>query len=136
MPIERDLVPHVADLLVATIHFASVDPRIVHVGSNFALKDVKELVGIRGVTAAQVEAARERGRRIRMVATAERVPRVGVTELDETDPLVVNGASHSVKFRTSHGDKFVGGVGAGGPSTSAAVLRDIIHVAKAARGES
>ena len=104
--------------------------------SNFALKDVKELAGIRGVTAAQVEAARASGKRIRMVATAERYPRVGVTDLDETDPLVVNGASHSVRFRTSHGDKFVGGVGAGGPSTSAAVLRDIIHVARAARGES
>ena len=103
---------------------------------SFTLKDVKELVGIRGITAAQVEAARTRGKRIRMVATAESSPRVGVIELDETDPLVVNGASHSVRFRTSHGDKFVGGVGAGGPSTSAAVLRDIIHVARAARGES
>ena len=97
-------------------------------GRRFTLKGVTEVSGIRGVTQGQIEATRGRGRRLRLVATADETARVGLVELPEKDRLVVDGASHAVRFQTSLGDRFVGGEGAGGISTSSAVLRDITYV--------
>ena len=106
-------------------------------GRAFTLKDVKEMSGIREVAKEQVEAARRRNVRIRMVATVDDAPRVGIAELPEKDPLAVEGPSHAVRFRcVPSGDRFVGGEGAGGQSTSLAVLRDIIAVGKLLRGAS
>ncbi len=104
-------------------------------GRTLTLKDVREMSGIRGVTREQVEAAKRRNRRIRMVATVDDTPRVGIVELPDKDPLVVEGPSHAVKFKCiPSGDRFVGGEGAGGQSTSMAVLRDVISVGKLLRG--
>ena len=104
-------------------------------GRKFTLKDVKEMGGIRKVTKEQVEAAKRRSKRIRMVATVDDVPRVGIAELLDKDPLVVEGPSYAVRFRcVPSGDRFVGGEGAGGQSTSMAVLRDVIGVGKILRG--
>lgn len=100
-------------------------------GRNFTLKDVKEMSGIREVSREQMEAAKRREKRIRMVATVDDTPRVGIAEVPENDPLAVEGPSHAVRFRCfPSGDRFTGGEGAGGQSTSLAVLRDIISVGK------
>ena len=106
-------------------------------GKNFALKDVKEMVGIDGVTANRIDAAKARGMKVRMIATIDEVPRVNLAELPVGDPLALDGASHAVRFRcTESGDRYVGGEGAGGLKTSLAVLRDIFAVRTLAAGRS
>lgn len=106
-------------------------------GRRFTLRDVREMSGIRRVTEEQVERAKRRNRRIRMIATVDDAPRVGIVELPGKDPLSIEGPSHVARFRcVPSGDRFVGGEGAGGRSTSLAVLRDIIREGKSLRGAS
>ena len=100
-------------------------------GRDFSLKDVKVMEGIGGVTAPQVESARKRASKIRMVASVEDAPEVRVLELSETDPLAVDGARNAVKFKCKNsGDRVVMGEAAGGATTSTAVLRDILAVGR------
>jgi homoserine dehydrogenase len=104
-------------------------------GRSFALKDVKELVGIGGVTQDRIGAAKTRGVKVRMIASVDKVPRVNLAELPMGDPLAVDGAGHAVKFRcAASGDRYVGGEGAGGLKTSLAVFRDILAVKASAAG--
>jgi homoserine dehydrogenase len=104
-------------------------------GRSFALKDVKEMVGIDGVTQRRIGAAKTRGMKVRMIASIDKAPRVNLAEVPVEDPLAVDGASHAVRFRcTASGDRYVGGEGAGGLKTSLAVLRDILAIRTSAAG--
>ena len=98
-------------------------------GKSFSLKDVKGMDGIAEVTAARVGATKTRKKKIRMVATVDTTPRVSLAELPQTDPLAVDGPVQAAKFQcVSSGAKFIGGEGAGGLSTSLAVLRDVLAI--------
>jgi homoserine dehydrogenase len=96
---------------------------------NFSLKDVKEMNGIEEVTSARISEAKSRGKKIRMIASVDATPRVQLTEISRSDPLAVDGPTNAVKFRCkASGERYVGGTGAGGVTTSFAVLRDILAI--------
>jgi len=92
-------------------------------------------VRVRGIDASVVEtvdAAREYGRRVRLVATAERNGRLHASVeplvLDATDPLAAGTGVHNVvEVRTAlAGTLTWHGAGAGGRSTASALLADTI----------
>ena len=93
--------------------------------------------GIDSSVAETVDAAREYGGRVRLVATAERNGRVHASVeprvLDGTDPLAAGTGAHNVvQVRTAlAGTLTWHGAGAGGPSTASALLADTIAAARA-----
>ncbi|MDV3293620.1 MAG: homoserine dehydrogenase [Nitrososphaerales archaeon] len=100
-------------------------------GRDFRLKDVKPLSGIRRVTHASVRSAGKNGRAVRLVAHARKSLDVIATEVVKTSPLAVKGPSHAVVFHCSEsGDRAILGRGAGSVTTSLAVLRDLIQLAR------
>jgi homoserine dehydrogenase len=94
--------------------------------------------GIDSTVAADVDAARERGGRVRLVAVAERNGRVHASVeprvLDGDDPLATGTGVHNVvEVRTAlAGTLTWHGAGAGGRSTASALLADTIAAARAA----
>jgi len=97
-------------------------------------------VSVRGIdssVAETVDAAREYGGRVRLVATAERNGRVHASVeprvLDGTDPLAAGTGVHNVvQVRTAlAGTLTWHGAGAGGLSTASALLADTIAAARA-----
>jgi homoserine dehydrogenase len=100
-------------------------------GTSFRLKDVSPIVGIRRITESQVKEAGAKGHRIRMIALAKRHLEVMVTKVPWNDELAVEGPSYAVRFHCKYsGARTVSGMGAGGKTTSIAVLRDIIALGK------
>jgi homoserine dehydrogenase len=100
-------------------------------GTSFRLRDVNPIAGIRRITEAQVKETGTRGYRIRMIALAERHLEVMVTTVPWRDELAVEGPSYAVRFHCKYsGTRTVSGMGAGGKTTSIAVLRDIIALGK------
>lgn len=98
-------------------------------GTKFTLKDVRPINGIRNISRVRVTEARARGRRIRMIALAERHPEVTVTSVPENDGLAVGGPSNAVKFHCKlSGPRIVSGMAGGGVATSIGVLRDLIRL--------
>jgi homoserine dehydrogenase len=95
--------------------------------------------GIAGVTRADIDAAAGRGRRIRLVAEARRTP-AGVSasvlarEVEPGDPVAAaSGVGNVVVFEgPPHGAVSVAGPGAGGPATAAAVIADLVALARGA----
>jgi homoserine dehydrogenase len=97
------------------------------------------VIGIRGVTAADVERARLGGNVIRLVASASETPlgvvlRVEPRELDSNDPLAnVRDENNAVVIRgRATGELTLAGKGAGALPTAAAVLSDVIDIARRA----
>lgn len=86
--------------------------------------------GIRGVTRAEVERARVRGRVVKLVARFDGVrASVGPELLARDDALNVSGSLNAVTYSTEHvGPITLIGTGAGGPQTAAALLRDLIDI--------
>ncbi len=100
-------------------------------GTEFRLKDVKPLKGIRGVTSARVNRAKRNGKALRLVAMAARSPSVSPVEVDERSPLAARGRSHAVVFHCRYsGERTIMGSGAGSVTTSLGVLRDLISLAE------
>lgn len=101
-------------------------------GQDIGLADV-EVQGIRGVTRQAVELAKAHGMRIRLVAEADRngLARVGPRLVPVGSPLDVAGALNAVRFTSDLAGQVTHiGAGAGGTETAAAVLVDIIDVAR------
>lgn len=97
------------------------------------------VIGIRGVTADDVERARLGGNVIRLVASASETPlgvvlRVEPRELDANDPLAnVRDENNAVVIRgKATGELILAGKGAGALPTAAAVLSDVIEIGRAA----
>ena len=95
------------------------------------------VIGIRGVTPEDVERARLGGNVIRLVASAAETPlgvvlRVEPRELDANDPLAnVRDENNAVVIRgRATGELTLGGKGAGALPTAAAVLSDVIEIAR------
>lgn len=110
-------------------------------GVEVAMEDVAR-TGITGITDTDVDAARDAGQVIRLIAEATRrgpddeTPDVGVSvaprRLDAADPLAVQGAGNVVEIQAeSAGTLRLSGAGAGGEETAAAVLGDLVGVARA-----
>jgi len=100
-------------------------------------------VSVRGIDARVVEtidAARETGGRVRLVASAERNGRLDASVeplvLDSADPLATGTGAHNVvEVRTAlAGTLTWHGAGAGGRSTASALLADTIAAARALAG--
>ncbi len=97
--------------------------------TEFALKDVKPLEGIRGASGHRISARRKNGRSFRSLAIFDTKLRVSLVELPSHDPLCVEGAWNAVRFSCADsGERVIAGPAAGGPSTARAVLRDLIAV--------
>ncbi len=91
------------------------------------VRDVR-VTGLSGVTLAQVRRAREEGKALRLVATADGVLSVCPVLLPRDDPLCISGALNAVKFDCKFsGPKIIVGKGAGGPETASSLLRDLIQ---------
>jgi homoserine dehydrogenase len=106
--------------------------------SRATLRDVR-VSGISHITSADVRRARDDGRALRLVATADERLSVGPELLSRDDPLCVSGAYNAVKFDCRFsGPKVIVGKGAGGPETAASLLRDLIQIREEVgnRGES
>jgi homoserine dehydrogenase len=95
--------------------------------------------GISRVTADEVHAASDRGERIRLVAEATAtddgiVAQVRPRFLAVDDPLAAaRGVTNVVELEgPPHGRVTISGPGAGGPATSAAVLADLVRLARGA----
>jgi homoserine dehydrogenase len=97
--------------------------------------------GITGITAMQIETARESGYCVKLLAICERVEQDGVsgvvarvhpTLIPLTHPLAaVRGAYNAVFVEAeSAGQLMFYGAGAGGPETASAVLGDLVSAAK------
>jgi homoserine dehydrogenase len=100
-----------------------------HLGlSRATVKEVK-IKGIRGIDSREVVRARESGRAIRLIATAEHGLSISPTSLDRNDPVCVSGAYNAVKFHCRFsGPKVIIGKGAGGPETASSLLRDLLDI--------
>jgi len=97
-------------------------------GRDVTIHDV-EIKGIEDVTPAQVEAAKRRGRAIKLVGKVGEEMAVRPMEVPVNSSLCVNGTLNVVKYSTElAGDFFLVGKGAGGRETASAVLRDIIDI--------
>jgi homoserine dehydrogenase len=112
-------------------------------GIGFDAPVVHEQVdGIRGVTAEAIARSRAGGGAIRLIAEAERVAggvaiRVGPRELDANDVFAnVRDENNAVVIRgRASGELLLTGPGAGALPTAAAVLADVIEIAReSARG--
>ncbi|HEY2093735.1 MAG TPA: homoserine dehydrogenase [Thermoanaerobaculia bacterium] len=97
------------------------------------------VLGIRGVTSEALERARRGGNVIRLVASAAETPlgvvlRVEPRELDAHDPLAtVRDENNAVVIRgRATGELTLAGKGAGALPTAAAVLSDVIEIARRA----
>ncbi|HEX7191794.1 MAG TPA: homoserine dehydrogenase [Thermoanaerobaculia bacterium] len=101
------------------------------------------VTGIRGVTGDDVERARLGGNVIRLVASASETPlgvvlRVEPRELDANDPLAnVRDENNAVVIRgRATGELTLTGKGAGALPTAAAVLSDVIEIARRTPGSA
>jgi homoserine dehydrogenase len=95
--------------------------------------------GIRSISLKDVERAKEAGKAVRLIASADSKLTVSPQLLDTTDPLCVSGAYNAVKFGCEFsGDKVIVGKGAGGMETASSILRDLIDIRGmlAARGSA
>ncbi len=99
------------------------------------------VIGIRGVTRDDVERARLGGNVIRLVASATETPlgvvlRVEPCEIDANDPLAnLRDENNAVVIRgRATGELTLTGKGAGALPTAAAVLSDVIEIARRAPG--
>jgi homoserine dehydrogenase len=91
------------------------------------VRDVR-VTGLSGVSLDQVRRAREEGKALRLVATADGALSVGPVLLSRDDPLCISGAFNAVKFDCKFsGPKVIVGKGAGGPETASSLLRDLIE---------
>ncbi len=92
------------------------------------IRDVK-MTGIGKVSPEDVQNARNRGRCIRLLASADEGLSVSPSEVDRSDPLCVSGPYNAVKFLCEYsGQKVIIGKGAGGMETASSVLRDLLDV--------
>lgn len=97
-------------------------------GASIGLDDVS-VEGIEGLGPSRMGSARARKKKLRMVARTGGSPQIRLAELPESDPLAVDGAACSVRFRCEgSGNRVLTGPSGGGAATSAAVLRDIVAV--------
>lgn len=97
-------------------------------GRNATVSDV-EVTGIRDISRERLEAARARGKAVRLIAQADHTLRVSPVELSTSDPLCVSGPYNAVKFFCENsGEKIIVGKGAGGIETASSVLRDLIEI--------
>lgn len=95
----------------------------------------ESITGIRGLTPRDLRAARRKGRALRLVAEANRVPggvelRVEPRELSADDPLALaKGETNALRIRgRALGELYLIGKGAGGLPTATAVLADVIEI--------
>lgn len=92
------------------------------------LRDVK-ITGIRKVSPEDLQNARNQGKGIRLIASADGELTVSPSEIDRRDPLCVSGPYNAVKFVCEYsGEKVVIGKGAGGMETASSVLRDLLEI--------
>lgn len=97
-------------------------------GRPCALGDVA-VTGIRGVTRADIEAARSEGRTVKLIVEIGERLRVGPDTVPAGSPLDVpaNLNALSLELETG-GEVTLVGRGAGGRETATAIVRDLIHV--------
>ncbi len=100
------------------------------------LRDVK-IRGIGKVSREDLHNARDRGKGIRLLASADDEFSVSPSEIDRRDPLFVSGPYNAVKFLCEYsGEKVVVGRGAGGMETASSVLRDLLEIRDQLSGRS
>ena len=100
-------------------------------GKNLTLADVKRVRGVREVTRDEVRKAASRGMVIRQVAAMGQSAKVSLREVAAKSPLSVFGPINVVVFKCEDsGDRIVAGASGGGVSTSRAVLRDLVAIAR------
>jgi homoserine dehydrogenase len=96
---------------------------------GYRLGDADPVQGIDRLTGSALRKAEGRGMTLRMIATSEPHPQVRVVEIPRDDDLAVQGASSAIRFQCEKsGPRTISGPGAGGRSTSTAVLRDLVRV--------
>lgn len=101
-------------------------------GREITMDDV-EVRGIRDITRQAVELAKAHGYRIRLIAEADRegIARVGPRLVPAGSSLDVKGALNAVRFTTDlAGHVTLTGAGAGGMETAAAMLSDLMGLAR------
>ncbi|WP_309493433.1 homoserine dehydrogenase [Candidatus Hecatella orcuttiae] len=92
------------------------------------LGDVK-IEGIRGITQHAIKEALRRGRKIKLLASADGNLVVSPQEVPVGHPLCVDGVLNAVSFMSEYaGEETLIGRGAGGKETASAVLRDLILI--------
>lgn len=99
---------------------------------ELTLEDV-DVEGIRDLPRNAVELAGQHGKRLKLVAEADRegTVRVGPSMVPKGDPLDVPGALNAVRFTTElAGSRTHTGAGAGGGPTAAAIVSDLVEVAR------
>ncbi len=105
-------------------------------GKGFTLDDVRPFEGIRGISRARMEKARRKGKRLRMIASADDGVSVKVEEVSEADPLCVRGTDNAVRFDCEFsGPRIIQGPAGGGDATSTAVLRDLLAIGRLRFGD-
>jgi homoserine dehydrogenase len=94
----------------------------------FTVRDVK-ITGIREVSIADVQRARDKGKAIRLIASANERLSVEPRLIDRDDPMCVSGPYNAVKFFCKNsGEKVIVGKGAGGMETASSIIRDMLEI--------
>jgi homoserine dehydrogenase len=110
-------------------------------GAKATIGDVK-IEGIRGVMLEQVEAARAKGMSIRLIGRITRdgdgvALTVGPRTVPVNGALDLPGTTNVTVFGTQTcGEVVLRGVGAGGPNTASAMLRDLVDIWLGCHGPS
>jgi homoserine dehydrogenase len=92
------------------------------------LKNV-ELRGIRNITLKEVKDAASKGKRLKLIASAEGGIQVAPKAIPIDHPLCVSGVLNAVTFTSKYaGEETIVGRGAGGMETASALLRDLLEI--------
>ncbi len=122
----------------ATLDLKGLDTaaKLVIIGNWVLKRRIKlgdvEIKGISGISVDHLKNARENGRTLKLVGTLEdSLAMVRPEEVRTSDPLCVPGTLNALTYRTQHtGEVTVIGRGTGGECTAAAIIRDLVSIAR------
>jgi homoserine dehydrogenase len=97
-------------------------------GTSLSINDL-DITGITGVSKKDIEAAKAKGKVIKLIGNVDKKAKVSPQEIDAAHPLNVSGTFNAILFDTyPAGEITLVGKGAGGKETASAVLRDLIEI--------
>ena len=97
-------------------------------GTGLSINDL-DITGITGVSTRDIEAAKAKGKVIKLIGRVEKKAKVSPQEIDAAHPLNVSGTFNAILFDTyPAGEITLVGKGAGGKETASSVLRDLIEI--------
>ncbi|MGQ9542474.1 MAG: homoserine dehydrogenase [Candidatus Bathyarchaeia archaeon] len=97
------------------------------------LRDMR-ITGIRSVSLDDIIRCKRSGRKLKLLCRLDDDLTVGPEPVETSQPICVDGPLNAVQLKTEYaGDLTLIGPGAGGQQAATAIIRDLIHIDRAAR---